>query len=137
MELFCRHSSDIWDFAIMCGIMHGIMCGHLSSFLSPSFVIINAKPPIRNALNSARLAFSNHTKPPPNNISTIPKTVVFQLRKILSIIFDVSVPTPHCVHERGQHHKQTRYLMHLCQRQPTYGQTPRGGYCACTIVLHS
>jgi hypothetical protein len=63
--------------------------------------------------------------------------VVFQLRKILSIIFDVSVPTPHCVHKRCQHNKQTRYLMHLGQRQPTYGQTPRGGYCACTIVLHS
>jgi hypothetical protein len=26
--------------------------------------------------------------------------------------------------------------MHLGQRQPTYGQTPRGRYCACTIVLH-
>jgi hypothetical protein len=84
MALFCRRSSAIWDFAIMCGIMLGIMCGH--NFLSPSFVIISAKPPIRNALNSARLAFSNHTKPPPNNISTMPKTVVFQLRKMRSII---------------------------------------------------
>jgi hypothetical protein len=70
-------------------------------------------------------------------ISTMPNTVVFQLRKILSIIFDISVPTPHCVHERGQHHKQSRYLVNLGQRQPTYGQTPRGRYCACTIVLHS
>jgi hypothetical protein len=63
--------------------------------------------------------------------------VVFQLRKILSIIFDVSAPTPYGVHKGCQHHKQSRYLMHLGQRQPTYGQTPRGGYCACTIVLHS
>jgi hypothetical protein len=67
----------------------------------------------------------------------MPNTVVFQLRKILSIIFDVSAPTPYGVHERGEHYKQTRYLMHLGQRQPTYCQTPRGGYCACTIVLHS
>jgi hypothetical protein len=69
-------------------------------------------------------------------IRTRPNTVVFQLRKILSIIFYISVPTPHCVDERGQHHKQTRYLMHLGQRQPTYGQRPTCRYCACTIVLH-
>ena len=75
----------IWDL-MMCGILYGMMCGHLSSFLSPSLVIISAKPPIRNALNSARDAFSNHTKPPPNNISTMPKMVVFQLRKMRSII---------------------------------------------------
>ena len=108
-----------------------------SIFLSPSFVIMSAKPPIRNALNSARLAFSNQTKPPPNNISPSPTTVVFQLRKILSIIFDVSAPTPYGVHERCKHHKQSRYLMHLGQRQPTYGQRPTCRYCACTIVLHS
>jgi hypothetical protein len=67
----------------------------------------------------------------------MPKTVVFQLRKILSIIFDVSVPTPHRVHERGKHHKQSRYLMHLGQCQASYGQRPTCRYCACTIVLHS
>ena len=135
MELICRPSSAIWDFAIMCGIMLGIMCGH--NFLSPSLVIISAKPPIRNALNSARLAFSNHTNPPPNNISTMPNTVVFQLRKILSIIFDISVPTPHCVQKGKRHDYQPRYLMHLGQRQASYGQRPTCRYCACTIVLHS
>jgi hypothetical protein len=70
-------------------------------------------------------------------ISTKPNTVVFQLRKILSIIFDISVPTPHCVHKGKRHDYQPRYLMHLGQCQASHGQTPRGRYCACTIVLHS
>jgi hypothetical protein len=67
----------------------------------------------------------------------MPNTVVFQLRKILSIIANISVPTPHCVDEGCKHHKQTRYLMHLGQCQASYGQRPTRGYCACTIVLHS
>ena len=59
---------------------------YLSSFLSPSRAIISAKPPIKKAENSDSVAFSNHTNPPPNMISTNPKAVVFQLRKIRSII---------------------------------------------------
>ena len=105
--------------------------------LSPSLVIINANPPIRNALNSVKDAFSYQTSIPPNEIKISPITVVFGFLKILSIISNISVPTPKGVHERGQHHKQTRYLMHLGQRQPTYGQRPTCRYCACTIVFHS
>lgn len=103
---------------------------------SPSLLIIKAKPPIIKALNSFKDAFSYQTKIPPKEIRIRPISVVFGFLKILSIISNISVPPPHCVHERGQHHKQPRYLMNLGQRQPTYGQTPTCRNCACTIVLH-
>ena len=59
-----------------------------------SLLIIKAKPPIKKALYSASVAFSNHTSTIPRAISINPMVVVFGLRKILSIILNISVPTP-------------------------------------------